>query len=46
LQADQAVTSKAYGVEYHVWPASTAAAWTVLAQSAPTFFAAPRYYNW
>jgi hypothetical protein len=46
LQADKTVTSKAYGVEYHVWPASTAAAWTVLAQSAPTFFAAPRYYNW
>jgi hypothetical protein len=41
LQADQTLTSDAYGVEYHVWPASTAAAWTVLAQSAPAFFAAP-----
>lgn len=41
LQADQTVTSEAYGVEYHVWPASTAAAWTILAQSAPAFFAAP-----
>jgi hypothetical protein len=41
LQADQTVTSDAYGVEYHVWPASTAAAWTILAQSAPAFFAAP-----
>jgi hypothetical protein len=41
LQADQTLTSDAYGVEYHVWPASTATAWTVLAQSAPAFFAAP-----
>ena len=41
LQADQTVTSDAYGVEYHLWPASTAAAWTILAQSAPAFFAAP-----
>lgn len=41
LQADQTLKSDAYGVEYHVWPASTAAAWTILAQSAPAFFAAP-----
>jgi hypothetical protein len=41
LQADQTLTSDAYGVEYHVWPASTAAAWTILAQTAPAFFAAP-----
>ena len=41
LQADQTLTSDAYGVEYHVWPASTATAWTILAQSAPAFFAAP-----
>jgi hypothetical protein len=41
LQADATVTSPAGGTEYHVWPASTAAAWTVLAQSAPAFFAAP-----
>jgi hypothetical protein len=41
LQADRTVRSKAFDVEYHVWPASTAAAWTVLAQSAPAFFAAP-----
>jgi len=41
LQADQSVNDEAFGVEYHVWPASTAAAWTVLAQSAPAFFAAP-----
>lgn len=41
LQADQTVNNAAYGVEYHVWPTSTAAAWTVLSQSAPAFFAAP-----
>jgi hypothetical protein len=41
LQADQTLTNDAYGVEYHVWPASTAAAWTILAQTAPAFFAAP-----
>jgi hypothetical protein len=41
LQADRTVKSDSYGVEYHVWPASTAAAWTVLSQSAPAFFAAP-----
>jgi hypothetical protein len=38
LQADKTVTSASYGVEYHVWPASTTAAWTLLAQSSPTFF--------
>jgi hypothetical protein len=41
LQADRTVNSESYGVEYHVWPASTAAAWTVLSQSAPAFFVAP-----
>jgi hypothetical protein len=41
LQADRTVTSTAYGVEYHVWPASTTAAWTVLAESSPTFFLVP-----
>ena len=39
LQVDRTVTSGPY--EYHVWPASTAAAWTVLSTSAPAFFAAP-----
>lgn len=33
LQADQTVTSAAYGVEYHVWPAAAAAAWVILSQS-------------
>jgi hypothetical protein len=41
LQADQTVTSSSYGVQYHVWPAAVATAWTLLAQSAPAFFAAP-----
>jgi len=41
LQADRTVTNAAYGAEYHVWPASTTDAWTVLAQTAPAFFAAP-----
>lgn len=41
LQADDTVKSDALGVEYHVWPASTAAAWTMLSQAAPAFFAAP-----
>ncbi len=41
LQSDRTVTSEAFGVEYHVWPASTAAAWTVLSKGAPAFFAAP-----
>jgi hypothetical protein len=41
LQANQTVSNDAFGVEYHVWPASTAAAWTVLADAAPSFFAAP-----
>ena len=39
LQADRKLTTGDY--EYHPWPASTAAAWTVLSQSAPSFFAAP-----
>jgi hypothetical protein len=39
LQADRTYTG--YGVQYHVWPASTAAAWTALADSSPAFFAAP-----
>jgi hypothetical protein len=39
LQANR--TYSGFGVQYHVWPASTAAAWTVLADSSPAFFAAP-----
>jgi hypothetical protein len=35
LQADQTVTSPAYGAEYHVWPAAAAGAWTLLAHAAP-----------
>ena len=38
LQADQTVTSTAYGAEYHVWPAAAAGAWMLLAQhQAPVF---------
>jgi hypothetical protein len=38
LQADQTVTSPAYGAEYHVWPAAAAGAWMLLAQhTAPLF---------
>jgi hypothetical protein len=33
LQSNQTLTSPAYGVEYHVWPAAAAAAWVILAQS-------------
>jgi hypothetical protein len=40
LQADRTVTSTAYGVQYHVWPASTAAAWTVLSTGATDFLVA------
>jgi hypothetical protein len=40
LQADRTFND-GNGVEYHVWPASTAAAWTALSQSSPAFFAAP-----
>jgi hypothetical protein len=40
LQADRTFNN-GHGVEYHVWPASTAAAWTALSQSSPAFFAAP-----
>jgi hypothetical protein len=38
LQADQTLTNAAFGVEYHVWPAASAAAWVLLSQQAPTFF--------
>jgi hypothetical protein len=38
LQANQTVSNTAFGVEYHVWPAASAAAWVLLSQSAPTFF--------
>ncbi len=41
LQADRTIASDALGVQYHVWPASNAAAWTMLSRSAPAFFAAP-----
>lgn len=41
LQADRTVTTDPSGADYHVWPAATAAAWTVLARTAPAFFAAP-----
>jgi hypothetical protein len=41
LQADQTVKNDLEGVEYHVWPAASATAWTALAVSAPSFFAAP-----
>jgi hypothetical protein len=41
LQADRTVVSQAFGLEYHVWPAASAAAWTMLAPVAPAFFAAP-----
>jgi hypothetical protein len=34
LQADQTVVSQPFGLEYHVWPASSAAAWTMLAPAA------------
>ncbi len=40
LQADQALTNAAFGVEYHVWPAAAPAAWALLSQNAPTFFTA------
>jgi hypothetical protein len=39
LQADKTYITD--NVQYHVWPASTAAAWTSLADSSPAFFAAP-----
>jgi hypothetical protein len=38
LQANEALSNTAFGVEYHVWPAASAAAWVILAQQAPTFF--------
>ncbi len=40
LQANRTYSGDG-GTEYHVWPASTAAAWTALADSSPAFFAAP-----
>ena len=40
LQANRTYSDDG-GTEYHVWPASTAAAWTALADSSPAFFAAP-----
>jgi len=40
LQADRSFNN-GHGIEYHVWPASTTAAWTVLSKSSPAFFAAP-----
>jgi hypothetical protein len=41
LQANQTFTSASSGVEYHVWPSTASAAWLLLAQKAPYFFAAP-----
>jgi hypothetical protein len=41
LQANQTLTSLAYGVEYHVWPAAAPAAWVILAQSTSSLLAAP-----
>ncbi len=41
LQADRTEENEAFGVQYHVWPASSAAAWTLLARGAPAFFIAP-----
>jgi hypothetical protein len=38
LQADKTLTSVAYGVEYHVWPATVTTAWTLLAQSMTSLF--------
>jgi hypothetical protein len=38
VQADQALTNAAFGVEYHVWPAAAPAAWILLSQNATTFF--------
>jgi len=39
LQSNQTLTSPAYGVEYHVWPAAAAAAWMVLAQGSSSLLA-------
>jgi hypothetical protein len=41
LQANQTFTSASSGVEYHVWPSTASAAWLLLGQKAPHFFAAP-----
>jgi hypothetical protein len=41
LQSNQTITSPAYGVEYHVWPAAAAAAWVILAQSKTSLLADP-----
>jgi hypothetical protein len=44
LQADQTLSSPAYGEEYHVWPAAAAGAWVILAHSTLALFAAlPTY---
>lgn len=37
LQTDRTLSSDAYGVEYHVWPAAAAGAWLMLAQSGPAW---------
>jgi hypothetical protein len=38
LQADQALTGRAFGAEYPVWPAAAAGAWMLLAQHATPLF--------
>src|SRR3954453_4145063 len=38
LQANEALSNSAYGVEYHVWPSAAPAAWILLAQQSPAFF--------
>jgi hypothetical protein len=45
LQANRTIASAAYGVEYHVWPASAAAAWTILAQSGEALFSPLQRYT-
>ncbi len=41
LQSDQTLNDFAYGVEYHVWPAASPAAWVLLGQNDATFFSSP-----
>jgi hypothetical protein len=41
LQSNATVDNPAYGVEFHVWPASNSAAWAILSQHPPGLFAAP-----
>lgn len=36
LQADQTLTNTVYGVQYHVWPATAAGAWLMLAEHSPS----------